>query len=55
LSDQLSFANTINASFAVILGKKELEEEKVTLKDMRTKEQEMIDLDECINRIKKTL
>jgi len=48
---QLSYANTIGASFAVIIGKNELEVGKVTLKDMHSENQEMIDMDECIRRI----
>jgi histidyl-tRNA synthetase len=51
LSDQLAFANSIGASFAVIVGKRELEKGKVTLKDMQTEEQRMVDLDECIKLI----
>ena len=48
---QLSYANTIGASFAVIIGKNELEIGKVTLKDMHSKNQEMVNMDECIRRI----
>ncbi|MDY6958833.1 MAG: HisS family protein, partial [Halobacteriota archaeon] len=48
---QLSYANTIGASFAVIIGKKELEAGKVTLKDMHSESQEMVNMDECIRRI----
>ncbi|MDY6965912.1 MAG: histidine--tRNA ligase [Halobacteriota archaeon] len=51
LKSQLAYANTIGASFTVIVGKKELAEGKVTLKNMYTEEQEMIDLDECIRSI----
>lgn len=51
LKSQLSFANTIGASYAVIIGKKELLEHKVTLKDMKTQKQELVDLDECVCRV----
>ena len=51
LKSQLSFANTSGASFAVIIGKKELQEKKVTLKDMESQKQELVDLNECLQRV----
>ena len=51
LKSQLSFANTIGASYTVIIGKKELKENKVTLKDMVAEKQEMVDLEECVSRV----
>ncbi|UZE92531.1 MAG: histidine--tRNA ligase [Methanosarcinales archaeon] len=48
---QISYANAIGASYAVIVGPKELQAGKVTLKDMETGEQELLALDEVIRRI----
>jgi histidyl-tRNA synthetase len=39
-----SFANKLNIPFVLILGKKELEEKKITIKDMKNETQESIDL-----------
>ncbi|MDI6859599.1 MAG: histidine--tRNA ligase [Methanocellales archaeon] len=49
---QLSHANVIGATHAVIVGKRELQARKVTLRDMMTGEQEMLALDEVIERIR---
>jgi histidyl-tRNA synthetase len=50
---QLSRANAIGATHAVIIGERELNKGKVTLKDMNTGEQEMLTIEEAINRIHK--
>jgi histidyl-tRNA synthetase len=50
---QLSYANSILASFAVLVGKNELEEGKVTLRNLESGEQEKLGVDECVERIKK--
>lgn len=55
LSAQLSYANAIRASFAVLVGKNELEEGKVTVRDLHTGKQERMNLEECVERIKTTL
>ncbi len=52
LSAQLSYANAINASFAVFVGKKEVKEEKVTLRNLDTGEQEKMSVEECVERIR---
>ncbi|NQE45433.1 Histidine--tRNA ligase [ANME-1 cluster archaeon GoMg2] len=52
ISAQLSYANSIHASFAVLVGKNEIREGKVTLRNLGTGEQEKIGLEECVNRIK---
>ncbi|MDD3421348.1 MAG: histidine--tRNA ligase [Methanocellales archaeon] len=54
INGQLSHANAIGATHAVIVGDKELQkgEEFVTLKDMKTGEQEMLTIEEVINRIR---
>jgi len=55
LSAQLSYANAIRASFAVLVGKNELEEGKVTLRDLNTGKQERMNLEDCVGRIKANL
>ena len=52
LSAQLSHANAINASFVVFVGKNELKEGKLTLRNLGTGEQEKMGVEECVERIK---
>lgn len=47
MKGQISFANAVGADWAVIVGKRELKEDKVSLKDMETGEQRVVGLDEC--------
>jgi histidyl-tRNA synthetase len=53
LSAQLKYANTRNDSFAVLLGKDELDEGAVTLRNLVTGEQEKLGVEDCVARIKK--
>ncbi len=55
MSDQLAYANAIHASYAVIVGKRELGEGKVTLRDLETGEQHKITLAECIAHLKREI
>lgn len=48
---QLSYANTINADYVVIVGEKELELGKLTLRDMVSGEQELLTLEEIIEKV----
>ena len=48
---QLTFANTLNADYVVIVGEKELEAGKLTLRDMVSGEQELLTLEEIILKI----
>lgn len=48
---QLSYANTINADYVVIVGEKELEVGKLTLRDMVSGEQELLTLEEIIEKV----
>ncbi|HII91706.1 MAG TPA: histidine--tRNA ligase [Methanosarcina sp.] len=48
---QLSYANTINADYVVIVGEKELEAGKLTLRDMLSGEQELLTLEEIIEKV----
>ncbi len=45
--DQIAYANTINASHVVIVGKNEIENGKVAVKDMSTGKQELMTVDEA--------
>ena len=47
---QLSFANAINADYVVIVGEKEVEAGKLTLRDMVSGEQELLALEEIIEK-----
>ncbi len=47
---QLSFANTINADYVIIVGENELGAGKLTLKDMISGEQELLTLGEIIEK-----
>ncbi len=49
--DQISYANTIGASHVVIVGKNELDAGKVALKDMRTGEQELMTVEDAVERL----
>ncbi len=46
LKDQMSYANTIGASYVIIVGKDELDAGKVAFKDMHTGKQELLTLEE---------
>ncbi len=48
---QLSFANNINADYVVIVGEKELEAGKLTLKNMESGEQDSLTLEEVIGKV----
>ncbi|QLC50410.1 histidine--tRNA ligase [Methanolobus zinderi] len=48
---QFSYANNIGAHHVVIIGENEVEAGKVTLKDMDSGEQELLELEEVIQRI----
>ncbi|MFW6128099.1 MAG: histidine--tRNA ligase [Halobacteriota archaeon] len=51
LKKQMRFADHINAQYAVIIGERELQENKYGLKDMKTGEQRLVDSDELIQVI----
>lgn len=48
---QLSYANSIDADYVVIVGEKELEAGKLTLRDMVSGEQELLTLEEIIEKV----
>jgi histidyl-tRNA synthetase len=51
--NQLAYANSIGANYAVIVGRKELEAGKITLRDMGTGEQAMTTVEEALGTITK--
>ncbi|RJS73286.1 histidine--tRNA ligase [Methanophagales archaeon] len=55
LSAQLSYANALDASFAVLVGRTEIKEGKVTVRNLDTGEQEKIGVDECVKKITKII
>jgi len=48
---QLTYANSANFDYAVIVGKREKETSKLTLRNLKTGEQESLRLDEIIERV----
>ena len=51
-SKNLDYANALGIPFVLFVGKKELELEKFKLKDMTSGEEEMLNLDEVIGKLK---
>jgi histidyl-tRNA synthetase len=51
--NQLAYANSIGANYVVIVGRKELEAGKITLRDMGTGEQAMTTVEEALGTITK--
>lgn len=52
LSNQLKYANSRNISYAVIIGPKDMKEDKVTLRDMKTGEEKKIVIYELVKEIR---
>lgn len=52
LSKLLNYANVLQIPFVAILGEKEAKENKITLRDMKTGKQELINLEELIKKLK---
>jgi histidyl-tRNA synthetase len=48
---QLAYANSAGFDYAVIIGKKEMETSKQTLRDLRTGEQELLTIQQIIDRV----
>lgn len=51
VSSQLGYANSIGAKIVLILGENDLEKQKITLKDMDTGEEKLINLDEVTDKV----
>lgn len=52
MKKQMSYANTKGIPFVALVGETELREEKITLKDMEKGEQQMLSLDELIEKLR---
>ncbi|QLJ52632.1 MAG: Histidyl-tRNA synthetase [Candidatus Fermentimicrarchaeum limneticum] len=52
LAKQLGYADSLNVSYVVIIGKNELKEGKVKLRDFGSGEEKLLTADECIKLIK---
>ena len=51
MKKQLSYANAKNIPFVVLAGENEIEQGKFTLKDMANGEQQLLTIDEIINKV----
>ncbi len=51
-SKNLEYANSLGIPYAAFAGKKELQENKVKLRDMKTGKEEMLSVDDAIKRLK---
>ena len=52
IGKSLKYASSINAKKTIIIGPRELEQDSVTLRDMNTGKQEIVKINDIINRIK---
>jgi len=52
---QLAYANSAGFDYAVIIGKKEMQTSKLTLRNLRTGEQELLDVKQIINRVQNNM
>ena len=50
-SKNLEYANSLGIPYVVFVGKKELEENKVKLRDMKSGKEEMLEVDDIIKKI----
>jgi histidyl-tRNA synthetase len=55
LKSQLKRADKLNSSFAVIIGDKEISEKQAILRNMKTKDQQTIPLDDLLKSIIKII
>lgn len=51
-SKNLEYANSLGIPYVVFIGKREMEENKVKLRDMKTGKEEMLKIDEVIGKLK---
>ena len=51
-SKNLEYANSLGTPYVVFVGKKELEENKVKLRDMKSGKEEMMKIEDVINKLK---
>jgi len=55
IGKSLKYANAKSAKYAIIIGPDELEKDSVTLRDMKTGDQELLKIKDTISRLKKVL
>ncbi len=55
IGKSLKYANAKSAKYAIIIGPDELEKDSVTLRDMKTGDQELLKIENTISRLKKVL
>jgi len=48
----MNYANTLQIPYVVVIGENELKEKKVTLRDMKTGKQELLNEKDLIKRLK---
>jgi len=53
LAKQLNYANSLNIPYVVIIGREEMKQGKVKLRDFRSGEEKLVGAEECIEIIKK--
>ncbi len=51
-SKNLEYANSLSIPYVVFVGKKELQENKVKLRDMKSGKEELLTFDEIVNKLK---
>ena len=51
MKKQMSYANSKNIPFVVLAGENEIEQGKFTLKDMANGEQQLLTIDEIIDKV----
>ena len=52
LSKNLEYANSLGIPYVVFIGKKELQQDKLKLRDMESGKEEMMKMDEVIEKLK---
>ncbi|MBB4034469.1 histidyl-tRNA synthetase [Dysgonomonas hofstadii] len=51
MNKQMKYADSNKIPFVAIIGESEMQEDKITLKNMETGEQQLVNLQECINKL----
>ena len=52
MKKQMSYADSNNIPFVALVGENEMKEGKITLKDMKSGEQELVDIEEIVEKFK---
>lgn len=51
VGNQFSYADSINAEYVVVVGERDLEDDVVTVRDMATGDEELVDVDEVVDEL----